>query len=46
MFGLGHTEILIMLVVAFLLFGHRLPSLLRSLGSSIKEFRKGVDDDD
>ena len=44
MFGLGHTEILIMLVVAFLLFGHRLPALLRSLGSSIKEFRKGIDE--
>lgn len=44
MFGIGNTELMIGLVVAFLLFGHKLPSVLRSLGSSVKEFKKGIDD--
>ncbi|MDR1270051.1 MAG: twin-arginine translocase TatA/TatE family subunit [Planctomycetaceae bacterium] len=29
-------------VVAFLLFGNRLPSVMRSLGKSVVEFKKGV----
>ncbi|MDR0608771.1 MAG: twin-arginine translocase TatA/TatE family subunit [Planctomycetaceae bacterium] len=29
-------------VVAFLLFGNRLPSVMRSLGRSVVEFKKGV----
>ncbi|MDR2441295.1 MAG: twin-arginine translocase TatA/TatE family subunit [Planctomycetaceae bacterium] len=28
--------------IAFLLFGNRLPSVMRSLGRSIVEFKKGV----
>ena len=28
--------------VAFLLFGNRLPSVMRSLGRSVVEFKKGV----
>jgi len=44
MFGIGTTELLIGLTVAFLLFGNRLPGVLRSLGTSIKEFKKGIDD--
>jgi sec-independent protein translocase protein TatA len=28
--------------VAFLLFGNRLPSVMRSLGKSVVEFKKGV----
>jgi sec-independent protein translocase protein TatA len=35
-------EISIILVVVLLLFGSRLPSLARSLGQSIVEFKKGV----
>jgi sec-independent protein translocase protein TatA len=47
MFGLGTSELLIFLVVAMLLFGSaRLPSLMRNLGRSAVEFKKGMRDDD
>jgi sec-independent protein translocase protein TatA len=43
MFGLGYQEILLILVIVLILFGaQRLPDLARSLGSSVKEFKKGV----
>jgi sec-independent protein translocase protein TatA len=43
MFGLGAQELLIILVIVLILFGaNRLPDLARSLGSSVKEFKKGV----
>jgi sec-independent protein translocase protein TatA len=38
----GFWELLILLLVVLLLFGSRLPSLARSLGQSIVEFKKGV----
>lgn len=45
MFGLGYQELLIILVIVLILFGaNRLPQLARSLGSSVKEFKKGVDE--
>lgn len=41
--NLGMPEIMIILVVALLLFGPRkLPELGRSIGQSIREFRKGA----
>jgi len=43
MFGLGYQELLLILVIVLILFGaQRLPDLARSLGSSVKEFKKGV----
>ncbi len=43
MFGLGYQELLLILVIVLILFGaQRLPDLARSLGGSIKEFKKGV----
>lgn len=42
MFGIGHWELLIVLIIALVLFGHRLPSMMRSLGRSVTEFKKGV----
>ncbi len=46
MFGLGATELLIVLVIVVLIFGSsRLPKLARSLGQAQKEFKKGIDDD-
>jgi len=45
MFGLGYQELLVILVIVLILFGaNRLPELARSLGSSMREFKKGVDD--
>jgi sec-independent protein translocase protein TatA len=35
-------EFWIILVVALLLFGHRIPGMARSLGSGIVEFKKGL----
>ena len=45
MFGLGYQELLIILVIVLVLFGaNRLPELACSLGSSVKEFKKGVNE--
>ncbi|MFV1967215.1 MAG: twin-arginine translocase TatA/TatE family subunit [Pirellulaceae bacterium] len=42
-FGMpGHFEMLIVAGIALLLFGHRLPSVMRSLGRGVVEFKKGV----
>lgn len=40
--NMGLTEWLVIMVIAMLIFGHRLPSLARSMGSSIGEFKKGL----
>lgn len=45
-FGIGGTELLVILALALLLFGGtKLPSLARGLGQSIKEFKKASKDD-
>ena len=38
-YGIGQTEIVIILVVLFILFGHRLPSVMRSLGRDVVKLR-------
>lgn len=43
--GLGWGEAIVVLVVLLVLFGaKRLPELARSLGSSVKELQKGMEE--
>ena len=43
MFGMpGHLELLIIAGIILLLFGNRLPSVMRNMGRGIVEFKKGV----
>lgn len=44
MFNLGPWEMAIVGIVAILLFGKRLPEVMKSLGKSYSEFRKGLSD--
>ncbi len=39
---IGPMEILIVGAVVLLLFGNRLPGVMRSVGRSVVEFKKGV----
>ena len=39
-------QLLIVLVIILLLFGSRLPGAMRSLGKSMTEFKKGINDKD
>lgn len=42
----GPLELAILAVILLLLFGNRLPGLMRSVGRSVVEFKKGVNDKD
>ena len=45
MFGMGHWEILIILLVVLLIFGaKRIPEMAQGMGKGIREFRKAVRD--
>lgn len=50
LYGIGPWELAIVGLIVLLLFGSRLPGVMRSLGQSITEFKKGsregVDDND
>ena len=40
--NLGWPELLIILLIVILLFGHRLPGIGRALGKSVSEFKGGL----
>jgi sec-independent protein translocase protein TatA len=42
--SLGGTELMVIAFVSLLIFGNRLPSVMRSLGKSVTEFKKGVNE--
>ena len=45
MFGIGWSEILLILLIVLLLFGAtRIPEVMRSLGKGVREFKKGMKD--
>jgi sec-independent protein translocase protein TatA len=47
MFNLGVPELVIILVIILVIFGgSQLPKLARSIGTSAKELRKGLKDDE
>jgi sec-independent protein translocase protein TatA len=41
----GGWEWFVILLIALLIFGSRLPSVMRSLGSSINEFKRGMNEE-
>ncbi len=44
MFGLGHWELVAIVLIALLIFGPRLPKIARGIGKSIVSFRQGLRD--
>jgi sec-independent protein translocase protein TatA len=40
--GIGAPELIVIGLIALLLFGNRVPAMMRSLGRGLSEFKKGV----
>lgn len=43
--NIGPWQWLIILFIALLIFGRRLPEMMRGMGQGVREFRKGLDSD-
>ena len=44
MFGLGTTELIIILVLVMIVFGAgKLPQVAKSLGKGVRDFKDGID---
>jgi sec-independent protein translocase protein TatA len=46
MIGVSHWELLIVALVVLILFGHRLPKVMGSMGEAVRSFRDGLAGDD
>jgi TatA/E family protein of Tat protein translocase len=44
--NIGFTELLVILAIALLLFGNRLPNVGKALGEGIRNFKKGLEGGD
>ena len=42
--GTGYWEIIVILAIALLIFGHKLPSVARDVGRSLSSFKRGLRD--
>jgi len=42
--NLGPLELIVIAIIALLIFGPRLPTVMRSIGKGIVEFKKGLRD--
>lgn len=42
--GVGTPELIVIAIIVLVLFGSRLPSVMKNLGSSVSSFKKGMKD--
>ncbi len=43
--GIGMQELIIVAIIVLVLFGHRLPTVMGSLGKGIRDFKRGMEDE-